>query len=147
MKPSPTGSRFYSCVLPSNPGLRRCKSILTLGGPSAFYAAVLQDLRKQMPPNLPLSITALASWCSNDDWISGLPIDEAVPMLFRMEPDRRHAPEDLPQFQIREPKCMGSAGISTREQWPDQLAGKRIYVFADRGWHDDLDVLARRELP
>lgn len=44
-----------------------------------FYARLLRDLRRQMPPSLPLSITALASWCSYDDWIRGLPVDEAVP--------------------------------------------------------------------
>jgi len=27
-----------------------------------------------------------------NDWIGGLPIDEAMPMFFRMEPDRRRAP-------------------------------------------------------
>lgn len=112
-----------------------------------FYTALLNDLRRRMPPDLPLSITALASWCSNDDWIARLPVDEAVPMLFRMEPDRRHAPPDLPQFQIREPLCMASAGISTHEPWPADLAGKRIYVFPDRGWREDLPLLAERKLP
>jgi len=113
----------------------------------AFYARVLEDLRAKMKPDQPLSITALASWCSNDDWISALPVDEAVPMLFRMEPDRRNAPADRPWFRIQEPKCMGSVGVSTRQNWPEQLAGKRIYVFADRGWHEDLPLLAKRELP
>lgn len=32
-----------------------------------FYADILNDLRRQMPPDLPLSITALASWCSYDN--------------------------------------------------------------------------------
>ncbi len=112
-----------------------------------FYADLLAGLRRQMPAGLPLSITALASWCSHDDWIAGLPVDEAVPMLFRMEPDRRRAPPDLPQFQIREPLCKGSVGISTHEPWPSDLAGKRIYVFADRGWREDLTLLADRKLP
>jgi hypothetical protein len=112
-----------------------------------FYRDLLEDLRRRMPPSLPLSITALASWCSYDDWIADLPVDEAVPMLFRMEPDRRHARPDLPQFRIREPLCTGSVGISTHEAWPDDIAGKRIYVFADRGWHEDLDLLAERKLP
>jgi len=67
---------------------------------------------------LALSITALASWCSNDDWIARLPVDEAVPMLFPHGADRRHAPPDLPQFQIREPLCMASVGLSTHEPWP-----------------------------
>ncbi len=113
----------------------------------AFYSSLLTELRRQMPADLPLSITALASWCSYDDWIAGLPIDEAVPMFFRMEPDRRDAPADAPWFRIREPLCMGSAGISTHERRPDALAGKRIYVFADRGWRQDLSLLADRKLP
>jgi hypothetical protein len=100
-----------------------------------------------MPEAIPLSMTALASWCSYDDWIGRLPVDEAVPMLFRMEPDRRHAPQDLPQFKIREPLCMGSVGVSTREAWPEDMAGKRVYVFADRGWREDLSTLAERKLP
>lgn len=112
----------------------------------AFYAGLLTDLRRQMPFGLPLSITALASWCSYDDWIAALPVDEAVPMLFRMEPGRRAA-ADSPWLRIREPLCMGSAGISTHESWPDDLAGKRIYVFADRGWRQDFSLLADRNLP
>jgi hypothetical protein len=112
-----------------------------------FYADLLANLRRQMPAGLPLSITALASWCSNDDWIAALPVDEAVPMLFRMEPDRRNARPDLPQFRIREPLCEGSAGISTHEAWPEDLAGRRIYVFADRGWREDISLLAERKLP
>jgi hypothetical protein len=111
-----------------------------------FYRDLLWDLRREMPAGLPLSITALASWCSNDDWIAELPVDEAVPMFFRMEPDRRKASPDLPQFCIREPLCMGSVGISTREAWPANLTGKRVYVFADRGWREDLAILAERKL-
>jgi hypothetical protein len=113
----------------------------------AFYADVLTDLRSQMPAALPLSMTALASWCSGDDWIADLPVDEAVPMLFRMEPDRRRAPADAPGFRIRERLCMGSVGISTHEAWPDEMAGKRIYVFADRGWRQDFSLLKDRKLP
>jgi len=40
-----------------------------------FYVRLLRDLRRRMPPSLPLSITALASWCAYDDWLSGLPIE------------------------------------------------------------------------
>jgi hypothetical protein len=111
-----------------------------------FYAQLLKDLRHRMPPGLPLSMTALASWCSYDDWIAQLPVDEAVPMLFRMEPDRQRSHSSASQFEIREPLCMGSAGISTHEQWPDDLAGKRVYVFADRGWAQDDSLLLNRGL-
>jgi len=112
-----------------------------------FYRALLIDVRRQMPPNLPLSITALASWCSFDDWLRGLPIDEAVPMFFRMEPDRRRAPASLPEFRIREPLCQSSVGVSTTEAWPSEMAGKRIYLFPDNGWYADSLARFERKLP
>ncbi|MEP6743372.1 MAG: DUF3142 domain-containing protein, partial [bacterium] len=49
-----------------------------------FYRALLIELRHRLPANTKLSITALASWCQGDNWFADLPIDEAVPMLFRM---------------------------------------------------------------
>ena len=112
----------------------------------AFYSRLLHDLRRELPGALPLSITALASWCSYDDWIGGLPVDEAVPMFFRMEPDRRFAPPGLPQFKVREPLCAGSAGISTREVNSAPLAGKRLYIFPDRGWQQDLPLISNNNL-
>lgn len=112
-----------------------------------FYRNVLRDLRAQMPPDLPLSMTALASWCSYDDWLRELPVDEAVPMMFRMEPDRKRQRAESSQLQIREPLCRESVGISTREAWPDDIAGKRIYIFPDRGWTRDIPLLAERNLP
>lgn len=108
-----------------------------------FYTILLRDLRLRMPAAMPLSITALASWCSYDDWIRRLPVDEAVPMLFRMEPDRRYAPPDLPWLRIREPLCQSSIGTSTREPAPIPTAGKRVYIFPDRGWRADLSLIAQ----
>lgn len=112
-----------------------------------FYRDLVVDLRNQIPANLPLSITALASWCSWDNWIRDLPVDEAVPMMFRMEPDHRRAPPSVRDFQIREPLCRTSTGVSTSEPWPDHLAGKRIYVFPDHGWHSDPPADLARRLP
>ena len=108
-----------------------------------FYTRLLRELRRSMPAPLPLSITALASWCSYDDWLGGLPIDEAVPMFFRMEPDRRFAPPDLPQLLVREPLCSSSIGISTHEPYAGSLTGKRLYIFPDRGWHQDLPLISQ----
>ena len=113
----------------------------------AFYRGLLFDVRRQMPAHLPLSITALASWCSHDDWLRDLPIDEAVPMMFRMEPDRRRAPPGLDDFLIREPLCRDSVGVSTTEPWPGNLEGKRIYVFPDHGWRTDSPAELERRLP
>jgi len=102
----------------------------------SFYAAVLRRLRPQMPGGMPLSITALVSWCaavpgSADDWISTLPIDEAVPMFFRMGGSPGGAKSGYP---LREPLCRGSEGIATDESWPQIRTGERIYVFAPRPW-------------
>jgi hypothetical protein len=107
-----------------------------------FYRALLQDVRRQMPANLPLSITALVSWCSWDSWLDGLPIDEAVPMFFRMEPDHRRAPPSADDFRIRARVCQSSVGLSTTEPWPMNLepgglAGRRVYLFSDAGWRGD----------
>jgi Protein of unknown function (DUF3142) len=89
-----------------------------------FYAALLADLRRSMPPSLPLSMTALASWCSWDGWLHNLPVDEAVPMIFRMEPDHRFAPPDVDDFEMREPLCQSSVGVSTTEPWPSGVGSE-----------------------
>ena len=68
-------------------------------------------------------------------------------MFFRMEPDRPRALPDLDRFRVREPLCMASVGISTREAWPGEMAGKRIYIFADRGWREDFAFIAERNVP
>jgi len=116
----------------------------------SFYASLLQDVRGKLPPSMPLSITALASWCIGDPWLSKLPpgtIDEAVPMLFRMGPDAAnvakflHSNDDFPVAA-----CRGSLGLSTDEPLSHDLLtarsssatfdprAKRIYIFAPRAW-------------
>jgi len=103
----------------------------------SFYAAVLRELRPQMPTGMPLSITALLSWCSadhgNNDWMAALPIDEAVPMFFRLGGSARPG-ADKSGFPLREPLCRGSVGISTDESWPSVGPHQRVYVFAPRPW-------------
>lgn len=100
-----------------------------------FYAALVKDLRERLPPGRLLSITALASWCLGDDWIAGLPADEAVPMLFRMGPDGGEARERLRRgADFPEPLCRKSFGVSTDEPRPRLRYGRRIYVFHPRAW-------------
>jgi hypothetical protein len=99
-----------------------------------FYSNVLKQVRQEMPPHMPLSVTALASWCAYDRWLTGLPVDEAVPMLFRMGKEQNlfRSPEQGPL--VREPLCAGSLGVSADERWPQELGSKRIYVFDPRPW-------------
>jgi hypothetical protein len=116
----------------------------------AFYAGLLSDVRAKLPSSIPLSITALASWCIGDPWLEQLPtgtIDEAVPMLFRMGPDASNVAKFLSTgagFPV--PACQGSLGLSTDEPLPRALLNtvfvptlsvprnKRVYIFAPRAW-------------
>ncbi len=101
----------------------------------SFYRGVILAVRKRLPATVNLSITALASWCTDDDWISDLPIDEAVPMLFRMGPDRatiRNRLASGEEFAAR--PCRSSYGISTDEPLQNLSAAKRLYVFNPDSW-------------
>jgi hypothetical protein len=100
-----------------------------------FYRGLLVELRRRLPPHIPLSITALASWCTHDDWLTGLPLDEAVPMLFRMGVDKRQVVSYLATgAQFRPALCRESAGISTDETLPTQPSARRFYVFTTEAW-------------
>ena len=103
----------------------------------AFYASVLNLLRPRMPAGMPLSITALLSWCAvppgTGNWLATLPIDEAVPMFFRLG-GRTRPGQDKSGYALREPLCQGSRGISTDESWPPMNRPLRLYVFAPRPW-------------
>jgi hypothetical protein len=108
-----------------------------------FYAGVLHALRPQMPSAMPLSITALASWCAADptsgpqqDWLARLPIDEAVPMFFRLGGHGRPY-DDKSWIPIRQPLCRASIGLSTDESWPEINSAARVYLFAPRPWFAD----------
>ena len=100
----------------------------------AFYNNLLHEVREKLPEGMPLSITALASWCAGDDWISSLPVDEAVPMFFRMGIEAR--PSSLAGwiYPLREPLCETSAGVSTDEPWPAIRSDERIYIFHPGSW-------------
>jgi hypothetical protein len=104
-----------------------------------FYAALLADLRRRLDdlpaPRRRLEITALASWCLGDPWLDGLPVDDAVPMLFRMGVDdaavRRHLAAG---GDFASPLCRSSLGLSSDEPWPRLPAGRRLYVFHPAPW-------------
>lgn len=98
----------------------------------AFYAALLRDLHQSIPH---ITITALASWCSDDRWLAGLPIDDAIPMLFQMGSDDGIVRARLARGEeLREPLCRASAGISLMETPPRLPRRQRIYVFNARPW-------------
>jgi len=100
----------------------------------AFYRDVLQQLRRQLPASMPLSITALASWCIFDDWLAGLPVDEVVPMVFRMGADQHRVRRYLAADDFRAAACRHSLGIATDEPLPTLRPGRRLYMFHPHAW-------------
>jgi len=99
-----------------------------------FYRDLLAALRQRLPARIPLSITALASWCLGDRWLAGLPIDEAVPMLFRMGVDDEQVRHRLDAGEdFAEPLCRASVGLATDEPAPRLLPGRRRYLFLAGG--------------
>jgi hypothetical protein len=114
----------------------------------SFYSALLSAVHRQLRPSMPLSITALASWCIGDPWLANLPpgtINEAVPMLFRLGPDAAdviaflHSGNEFPVAA-----CRASLGLSADEPLSQKLLTnrfsgaspalrrKRIYIFSPR---------------
>jgi hypothetical protein len=99
-----------------------------------FYRDVLWELRRQLPASMPLSMTALASWCIYDDWLTGLPVDEVVPMVFRMGADQHRVRRYLADGDFRAAPCRRSLGISTDEPLPTSQATRRLYIFHPQPW-------------
>lgn len=99
----------------------------------AFYRKLIFEVSREIFP-VPLSITALASWCSGDKWLQDLPVAEAVPMFFRMGVERgafaSRLAEGNPAFAA---PCDRAAGVST-----DELISvpkvNRLYVFSPKPW-------------
>lgn len=109
-----------------------------------FYRSLLKYVRDRLPQRIGLSMTALSSWCIGDNWIKDLPVDEAVPMIFRMGADHRRI---LLYFQsggsFAGGVSGGSVGISLDEPavnktvLPHLSASAeplRIYVFNPSAW-------------
>lgn len=108
-----------------------------------WYAALLGSLRRRLNPTVLLSMTALSSWCDGDRWIGDVPVNDAVPMLFRM--GRGEAP---PRRDFRLAICRSSIGVATDELPVSAPRGRRLFVFHRRSWTEadyrDALQLARR---
>lgn len=115
-----------------------------------FYAALLADLRRELPGGIGLSVTALASWCLDDPWLAEPPLDDrmfddVVPMLFRMGTDDAFVRRRLAAGDDFRPECRRAVGLSTDEPWPRLPAGRRLYVFHPQPWNPAAwDALRRR---
>ncbi|WP_240359259.1 hypothetical protein [Pyxidicoccus trucidator] len=96
------------------------------------YLTLLQRTRELLPQAMPLSITALASWCAPGSWLERAPVDEVVPQLFRMGPE---APAFRTRFARGLPRpCKGSVGLAL-DEWQAVPPGvSTLYLFSPRPW-------------
>jgi hypothetical protein len=105
-----------------------------------FYLSLLSGLRSRL--SIPVSVTALASWCDGDQWLEHSAIVEAVPMFFRM------GTGEARNMIVATGVCRSSIGLSMDEPWPaHRPAGiQRIYLFSPRAWSADVYSLAIQKI-
>jgi len=102
------------------------------------YRELVAAVRKALPAEVRLSVTALAHWCAQGDWLDRLPVDEVVPMLYRLGPHavdwrRRFAQDDSGLAR----RCRGPAlGFATNDPPPPTLLARaaRPYWFDEDAW-------------
>ena len=100
-----------------------------------YYRTLISSLRARLPNPYRLSITALASWCLDDAWISQLPVDEAVPMLFQMGREGQLVRTELAAGRDFAPRvCRLSVGLSTDEPPSALPRGRRRFYFNSVPW-------------
>ncbi len=100
-----------------------------------YYGDLLRRVRAALPPATGLTMTALASWALGDAWLDGLPVDDAVPMLFRMGADDRLVRRRLAGGgDFRAALARRSLGLAVDEPTPAVPPGRRLYLFNPRPW-------------
>ncbi len=97
---------------------------------------LLSDVRRGLPKDKGLSMTALASWCETETWIDAAPVDEIVPMLFRMGPGGQTLKAKLEAGgDFANPRCRTAFAVSTDAPLAHAPAdGRRLYLFDPRSW-------------
>jgi len=97
--------------------------------------AVLGEVRAGLPKGVELSMTALASWCETEGWLAAAPVDEVVPMLFRMGPGGERVKARLAAGgDFANPACRTALAVSTDTPIVRAPAGRRVYLFNPRSW-------------
>jgi hypothetical protein len=102
------------------------------------YRELVASVRSELLVGVRLSVTALAHWCTQGDWLDRLPVDEVVPMLYRLGPHddtwRRRFVQGDPSLARR---CRGPAlGFATNDPPPAALLARatRPYWFDEAAW-------------
>ncbi|MBU1377778.1 MAG: hypothetical protein KKE02_08585 [Alphaproteobacteria bacterium] len=122
--------------LARRPGVRRLQVDFEVrASERAVLLAVLQGVRAGLPEGTQFSMTALASWCETETWLDDAPVDEIVPMLFRMGPGGEPLKAKLAAGgDFANPRCRQALAISTDTPLKNAPAGRRVYLFSPRSW-------------
>jgi hypothetical protein len=104
----------------------------------ADYRALVVEIRRVLPAQVQLSVTALAWWCRSPAWLDGLAANEVVPMFFKMGRDG----ETMRDLVARAPAALhplcrsGSAGFSPQEPFDRAVIARyaHTYWFDYHGW-------------
>lgn len=121
-----------------------------------FYKRLLTRLRENIPADKTLSMTALASWCTGDRWLTGTSADEIVPMFFSMGADSKQVAHYLRAGKkvesFSKERAIGLADSSSEiteliseNNRRELLDGRRLYLFSARTWtKDHMEQLLRK---
>jgi hypothetical protein len=95
---------------------------------------LLADLRRGLPRGTILSMTALASWCDGETWLDAAPVDEIVPMLFRMRGGETLKNRLAAGGDFRNPRCRAALGVASDAAIERAPPGRRVYLFSPANW-------------
>lgn len=119
-----------------------------------FYTAILKQLRRELPSNSKISITALGSWLLSDRWLKDGDADEVVAMLFSIGADKKNILERVQKQNLDSGTGAQMAlGISANEAETNKvLFGAhlqnqfdKLYIFNSRPWTRDRLVAITKE--
>lgn len=105
-----------------------------------FYKTFLLRLRASLPAAVPLSMTALSSWCLDDVWIRELPVDEVVPMFFSMGAGSDEASQRVSDGKIASLPQRLSMGFSVAERGLIEKVphlSEHVFLFSTHGWSNN----------
>jgi hypothetical protein len=113
----------------------------TLPKEEGFYRDLLLALRQRLGEHAVISITAIASWCTNNRWLDKqqLPINYVVPMFFNLDQDEqrrkdfiKHVPRQRQQLADY---CQGPVGLATYESWQVPfITSDSVFVYTEGSW-------------
>ena len=108
-----------------------------------FYRLLILELRRRLAPDSPISITALASWCVEDQWLRSVGVDEVVPAIFRMGPTNQPFRDLGIADRWPAAECRDAVGTSLDEPVALDSVRRRVYVFNPKPWNAGTIAAAR----